>query len=190
MQATPIWSYLVISIICQLSFLKIHSVYANLHKLLRGAPPCWTNFSLMKTFAICIALQLQSQFGRAGTLQWFCVQFKTSWFFKNCQCSISVQTIWTLNNFKKSLKAQRLQDLYKSNDNVDKCDLFYSMITNALEAIPFTFVELFANKKLWITPTLKLLINMCFEAYRQGNLRKYSHLKLKVRNKIEKVKKN
>ena len=96
-----------------------------------------------------------------------------------------------IDNFLKSLKAQRWQDLYYLDDTIDKkCDLFYNMISNALEAIPSTFVELSANEKPWITPTLKLLINMRFEAYRLGDFHKYKHLKLKVRNEIDKAKKN
>ena len=64
------------------------------------------------------------------------------------------------------------------------------MLSNALRAIPFTFVELFANDKPWITPTLKLLINMRHEAYRERNFSKYTHLKKKVKNEIQKAKEN
>ena len=48
-----------------------------------------------------------------------------------------------IRKFQNSLKLQRWHDLYKSTNDVNgKCNSFYRMLSNALRAIPFTFVEL------------------------------------------------
>lgn len=82
-----------------------------------------------------------------------------------------------------------MQRLYNSDDEIDtKCDLLLSMINNALESIPFLWVEFSPNEKPWITPKLKLLNNMCYETYRADDFPKYVQFKEKVKHENKKAK--
>ena len=69
-----------------------------------------------------------------------------------------------------------------------KWDMFYSMVDNALEKIPHTFVEMSRYEKPWMTPKLKLLINSRYEAYRTKDFTVFNHLKKKVKEEIRKAK--
>lgn len=94
-----------------------------------------------------------------------------------------------INSFLKSLSLQRWQDLYLSQDAIDeKCAMFYSMVNNALNEIPFTYVEMSKNEKPWMSPKLKLLINLRYEAYRMKQFQKFAHLKEKIKQEIKKAK--
>ena len=94
-----------------------------------------------------------------------------------------------INNFLKSLSFQRWQDLYFEGTSIDeKCDVFYSMVNDALEKIPYTYVEMSPYEKPWMTPKLKLLINSRYEAYRSKKFDIFRHLKTKVNEEIRMAK--
>ena len=91
--------------------------------------------------------------------------------------------------FVETLKSQPWHHLYHSEDSVDvKCDIFYNFISRAQSRIPYSYVIMSSKDKPWITPTLKLLINRRYEAYRQGHFDKYKHYKDKIKNEILKAK--
>ena len=71
-----------------------------------------------------------------------------------------------------------------------KCDLFYEWIHDALQEIPYVFVEMTSKDKGWITPVLKHLIHMKHEAYRDRNYQLHNHYKAKVKREITKAKQN
>ncbi len=94
-----------------------------------------------------------------------------------------------MNDFLYRLKYQRWQEIYSCSASVDaKCSMFYSRVNDALQAIPFTYVEMSSNEKPWMTPKLKYMINSRFEAFRCKQFDKYNHLKLKVKAEIKKAK--
>ena len=71
----------------------------------------------------------------------------------------------------------------------DKCLLFQTLINRAAnDCIPVSFVKFSASDKPWITPLVKDLINKRWNAYRRGDYASYNHLKIKVRNEIQKAK--
>ncbi len=90
-----------------------------------------------------------------------------------------------VDRFVNFLASHDWSSFYRSPASVDdKCDLFYSIIDEALEMFPYTFVEMSANEKPWITPKLKLLINLRYEAYRSKNFNQYHHYRHKIKNEI------
>lgn len=71
----------------------------------------------------------------------------------------------------------------------EKCFLFQQSIDNIVEeCIPVSYVRFSASDKPWITPVVKDLINRRWQAYRRGDLGSYNHLKIKVRDEIQKAK--
>lgn len=91
--------------------------------------------------------------------------------------------------FVETLKSQPWQNLYRSEDSIEtKCDLFYSFVSRAQSCIPHSEVIITSRDKPWITPTLKLLINHRYEAYRQRHFDKYNHYKAKIKVEITKAK--
>lgn len=94
-----------------------------------------------------------------------------------------------ISAFVDALRCQPWHQIYRNSESIDtKCDQFYTMITNALECIPFTFVEMSPRDKPWITPVVKVLIDLRYDAYRRGHFEKYQHYKEKTRKEIEKAK--
>jgi len=91
--------------------------------------------------------------------------------------------------FVETLKSQPWQRIYQSEDSIDlKCDLFYGMVNESLKCIPFSLVRMTERDKPWITPVLKVLINLRYDSYRQGQFEKYKHYKAKIRREITKAK--
>jgi hypothetical protein len=94
-----------------------------------------------------------------------------------------------ISAFVNTLQSQPWQNFYRSNDSIDaKCDYFYAMVADSLKSIPFTLVKMSPRDKPWITPLLKLLINLRYDAYRQGHFGKYRHYKQKIRMEISRAK--
>ena len=94
-----------------------------------------------------------------------------------------------LNSFLSSLQAEDWCSFYRSQCSLDqKCSSFNKFITDALQAIPFTYVELNSYEKPWMTPLLKLLINLRYEAFRSKHFGKFCYLKMKVKEEIKKAK--
>ena len=74
---------------------------------------------------------------------------------------------------------------YRSEKTLqEKCDIFYSIIYEAISTLPFTLVEMDDRDRPWMTPKLKNLINLRYEAYRSRNFSLYNHIKKKVRSEI------
>lgn len=96
-----------------------------------------------------------------------------------------------MNSFKARLATYPWSDFYKANLSLDeKCDLFHKIIDDAKSAFPFSYVTLTNKDKPWITPVLKNLINLRYEAFRCKNFQLYHHYKQKVKSEIIKAKKN
>lgn len=71
----------------------------------------------------------------------------------------------------------------------NKCFTFHSILNNGLNAfIPVSYIRCSARDKPWITNIVKDLINKRWYAYRQRNFPLYNHLKVKVKNEINKAK--
>ncbi len=74
--------------------------------------------------------------------------------------------------------------------NVDHmCEIFYSMLNDALSKIPFKLIRMSKRDKVWMTPVLKVLITKRWEAYRKRDWERYSHYKDKVKKEIVTAKK-
>ena len=94
-----------------------------------------------------------------------------------------------MDAFVAKLRSQPWQNLYRSEDSIDtKCSIFYDFVSQAHSCIPYHQVIFTSNDKPWVTPTLKVLINRRFEAFRSGNFNKYRHFKTKVKSEILKAK--
>ena len=80
--------------------------------------------------------------------------------------------------------------MYLSDSSVDdKCEFFHSLLNRAFDkTIPVSFATCTQNDKAWISPFVKTLINQRWAAYRARNFSLYNHLKLKVRQAIQKAK--
>ena len=70
----------------------------------------------------------------------------------------------------------------------DMCVKFYDALIWPLSAIPRHVVHFSSNDKPWITPVLKLLINLRWNAFREKNWSAYLHYKMKVKMEISKAK--
>ena len=78
---------------------------------------------------------------------------------------------------------------YRSDYSLDqKCEHFYQIIDEAMDQLPFTYVEMSEKDKPWMTPMLKHLINQRFAAYREKDFGRYSHYKTNVTKEIIKAK--
>ena len=94
-----------------------------------------------------------------------------------------------ISNFIQRLQSIPWKEFYRSNANIqEKCDWFYEVINMCLREIPYRFVEMSINDKPWVTPILKHLINLRYEAYRARNFVLYNHFKTKVKFEINKAK--
>lgn len=70
----------------------------------------------------------------------------------------------------------------------DAIEYFYDHFSQAMSAIPVSFVKLSSKTKPWVTPVLLDLINKRWQAYRQKNFILYNHYKVKVKREIMKSK--
>ena len=96
-----------------------------------------------------------------------------------------------INAFRKELHNFPWHKLYRANVPIDrKCDIFYEVIEEALQKIPYDLVEMKPSDKPWLTPTIKSLINKRFQAYRQRNFKLYHHFKGKLKYEIQCAKQN
>ena len=94
-----------------------------------------------------------------------------------------------IDNFLAALQSKQWHSMYLAPVSLDvKCAAFYSFIHDALQTIPHTYVEMSAHEKPWMTPKLKLLINLRYEAFRSRHFDKFRHLKEKVKEEIRKAK--
>ena len=76
-----------------------------------------------------------------------------------------------------------------SMDNVDdKMAFFYICLCNCMRIIPSHTVVLANKDKPWITPLLKHLINLRWNAYRSKNYNLYRHYRYKIKNEISNAK--
>ena len=74
-------------------------------------------------------------------------------------------------------------------DNVDdKMAFFYICLRNCMRIIPSHTVVLTNKDKPWITPLLKHLINLRWNAYRSTNYNLYRHYRYKIKNEISNAK--
>jgi hypothetical protein len=94
-----------------------------------------------------------------------------------------------MSNFLNRLHSTNWKQFYYTDQTVQtKCDIFYSTIDEALNEIPFTYVEMTEKDKPWITPLLKHLINCRYQAFHERNFRLFNHFKYKIRSEIQKAK--
>ena len=74
-------------------------------------------------------------------------------------------------------------------ENVDrKLVIFYSMLWSCISLIPQTTVTMTTRDKPWITPAIKNLINLRWQAFRTKNMPLYNHYKCKTKEEIRKAK--
>ena len=97
------------------------------------------------------------------------------------------------SNVSRFLEALRTSDfslIYdREVDLNEKCRLFHNLLDSAFDlTIPSAMVKMTANDKPWMTPTLKLLINKRWNAFRTRNFQQYRHFKEKVKKEILKAK--
>ena len=79
--------------------------------------------------------------------------------------------------------------MYKSEATLqEKCSYFYEVINCYMDQLPYSFVEMSASDKPWVTPKLKLLFNKRYEAFRSGNYPVYQHYKSKIKEEINHAK--
>ena len=71
----------------------------------------------------------------------------------------------------------------------EKCDKLCNIIFDCFShTIPSAHVVMTSRDKPYITPTLKLLINQRWSAYRQRNFQQYRHLNVKIKEMLLKEK--
>ena len=91
----------------------------------------------------------------------FCIS-NTTYFVKVYDCRES-----HVESFKKALSAFSWDSFYKSHCSVEeKSEMFYRILNGALLNVPCRLVEMSGREKPWITPKLKLMINLRYDAYR------------------------
>ena len=94
-----------------------------------------------------------------------------------------------LDVFRKKISTFPWHTLYRTNEPIDyKCEVFYNVIQEAMQAIPYDLVEMKPKDKPWITPKLKSLIDKRFQAYRKREFSLYYHYKEKLKKEIHKAK--
>ena len=94
-----------------------------------------------------------------------------------------------INNFLATLHSKEWHAFYSAPMSLEeKCATFYTFIREAFQTIPHTYVEMSSYEKPWMTPKLKLLINLRYEAFRSRHFGKFHHLKSKVKEEIKKAK--
>lgn len=94
-----------------------------------------------------------------------------------------------VSNFVHALQCAPWDFMYSPDLSLEeKCSLFYEFIDTAMSVIPQTFVEMSSRDKAWMTPILKNMINLRYDAFRSGNMLLYEHFKDKVRSEISKAK--
>lgn len=92
--------------------------------------------------------------------------------------------------FKSALQRFPWRDFYYLDVSVEnKCELFYNVLADAMNLIPHHMVEMNGKEKPWFTPKLKLMVNLRYDAYRNGNYQLYNHYAKKVKKEIEIAKK-
>jgi len=115
--------------------------------------------------------------------------------YQEIPCTKSVkQYVYNLNethrqDFIKNLSNINWSNLYNEDDIDLKTKYFYHKINEIIKKIPKKVVKMKQNDKVWITPIIKSLINDRWKAYKNKNFYLYDHLKLKIKNKISKSKK-
>ena len=110
----------------------------------------------------------------------------------------SFSRAYTVYDLRKSNIDRLLQQLqfssfhavYMAENINDKVNLFYDILNNCISQIPTRIVVINSSDKPWITPWLKHLINLCWEAYRSRNFNTYNHLKNIIKPAIINAKRN
>lgn len=90
--------------------------------------------------------------------------------------------------FLNKLSTANFTVMYRTTNIEDKVDIFYSIIYECMRCLPKYTVFLGTDDKPWITPYLKHLINLRWDAFRRQNFPLYNHYKLKVKKEIAKAK--
>ena len=93
-----------------------------------------------------------------------------------------------IDHFLKDLNNADWTVLYCSNSADTKCELFHSILSQAMRTIPTYNISLTSKDKPWITPLIKHLINKRWSAFRSRNYETYLRLKLLIRSKITQAK--
>lgn len=93
-----------------------------------------------------------------------------------------------VNSFCKSLLDADWSSIYNSNDLENCVTLFYDFFSQAMSAIPVSYVKITDKTKPWVTPVLLDLINKRWKAFRNKQFFLYQHYKAKVKEEILKSK--
>ena len=94
-----------------------------------------------------------------------------------------------IKDFVEALSCAPWHSIYDPKLSLDdKCTMFYEFVNVAITVIPQTYVEMSSRDKAWMTPILKNLINLRYDAFRSGDMQLYTHYKEKVRSEIVKAK--
>lgn len=79
--------------------------------------------------------------------------------------------------------------LYFAPDDINlKCDKFYELLMPGLNFIPKHVVTLTSTDKAWMTPVVKRIIQLRWDAYRKRDFVLYNHYKEKAKSEISKAK--
>ena len=90
-----------------------------------------------------------------------------------------------VKSFKEALSAFSWHHFYNFDCTIEsKCEIFYEILKGALSNIPSHMVKMNGREKPWITPKLKMMINLRYDAYRRGNFPLYHHYRNKVKKEI------
>lgn len=93
--------------------------------------------------------------------------------------------------FKSELEIINWRRVYHEDGISSKTLTFHDIIQNVfLKTIPYEYVQMSNNDKIWVTPTLKTLFNKRWNAYRNKNWPLYQHYKNKVKERIQVDKSN
>lgn len=88
------------------------------------------------------------------------------------------------NAFLLNLSQKDFSPVYRENDIDKKLNIFYDILKDSLSTIPKTTVSMTSRDKPWMSPLLKHLITLRWNAYRARNFNVYNHLKSKIKSEI------
>ena len=90
--------------------------------------------------------------------------------------------------FLRRLSSCSFHEVYKTDDVDNKVALFYDILNYCLSCIPKTLVYMTPRDKPWMSPHLKLLINLRWNAFRIRDFPEYNRLKRATCDAIQNAK--
>ena len=93
-------------------------------------------------------------------------------------------------DFERCFISNDFHRFYSEEDINKKSELFYEFMHDALQAIPSRTIYFSDSDAPWITPLVKHLINLRWDAFRSRNWTVFNYLKVKVKSEVFKAKRS